>query len=125
MKDSKMKWIAAAALLAFCLPFGACQDKKNDPASSGIESDAVSGRVSQDADGYVYESRNETVYAAGDVNIRSAATSQSEIVDVLTEGTAITRTAYNYSWSKVLYEDKICYVSTQYLTTDKPKTDNE
>lgn len=121
MKYNKVRWIAAAVLIAVSLPFGGC--KKTDPVPSDVQAEAEAGvlQVSQDADGYVYELRNETVYATGDVNIRSAATSQSEIVDVLKEGTQITRTAYNYSWSKVLYEGKTCYVSTQYLTTEAPK----
>ena len=119
MKYNKIRWIAAAMMIAVSLPVCGC--KKTNPVPADVQAEAGALQVSQDADGYVYELRNETVYATGDVNIRSAATSQSEIVDVLKEGTQITRTAYNYSWSKVLYEGKTCYVSTQYLTTEAPK----
>lgn len=114
------RWIAAAVLIT---GVSLCGCNKNDSMPSGVQTDIEQRvlKVAQDADGYIYELRNETVYATGDVNIRSEATSQSEIVDVLKEGAAVTRVAYNYSWSKVLYEGKTCYVSTKYLTTEMPE----
>ncbi len=122
MKDGRIKGMAAAALMMVSLVLSGCS---KEPADQNAVTIASNLSMVQDADGYVYETRNETVYATGDVNIRSAATSQSEIIAVLTAGTPITRRAYNYSWSKVIYENRVCYVSTQYLTTEKPKTENE
>ena len=113
----KMKYAAAAVLTAALLAGcgGSDQAQVTDQAQGAVVSS------SQDADGYVYQKRSEVVYAVGDVNIREAATSQSEIVGVLAEGQSITRTAWNSSWSKVIFDNKICYIASAYLTTDEPQ----
>ena len=110
--------MTAAAVLA-AMVLGGCEngDGSGKPADDGIVTVLAS---SQDADGYVYERRSELVYATGDVNIRCAATAQSEIVGVLKAGESIIRTAYNNSWSKVVYENTTCYVSSAYLSEKNP-----
>ena len=69
-----------------------------------------------DADGYTIT--NETVRATADVRVRSGASTDSEILGVLEEGTTITRTGYTADWSKVDYNGQTAFVSSEYLTTE-------
>lgn len=119
MKRIRILLLGAAAAMGMTI--GGCSREETE-VPSVTAADQASGVVSssQDADGYVYEKRNEIVYATGDVNIRSAATSQSDILGVLSAGQSITRIAYNYSWSKVVFENKTCYIASGYLTTEEP-----
>lgn len=67
------------------------------------------------------ENRDETVYVnATDLNIRTAPQQGAEVVAVLNTGAELKRTGYSDSWSRVMYQDKECYVATRYLTSAKP-----
>lgn len=68
-----------------------------------------------------FQSVEETVYVTGsNVNIRTQPSTSGEIVGRLKAGTALVRNGYSKSFSRVIYEDKECYVSSQYLSVDKP-----
>ena len=68
------------------------------------------------------ETRNETVYVtAMDVNVRTAPGQEAEAAARLNRGTALSRTGYSQSWSRVIYQDKEYYIASQYLTTSKPE----
>ena len=68
------------------------------------------------------EERDETVYITGDqVNVRAAARPDAEVITALDKGTELRRTGYSDSWSRVDYESRECYVSSQYLSTAKPE----
>lgn len=70
----------------------------------------------------VMETRDETVYInATDLNIRVAPQPGSEVVAVLNTGAELKRTGYSDSWSRVIYQDRECYVASRYLTTTKPE----
>lgn len=103
-----------AALSAAGLLLGGCRGTR----LTETESKSAALASSQDADGYVYEPCEETVYAIKDVNIRTEATAKSDSEGILKQGESITRVAYNYSWSKVAHEGKICYMATQFLSTE-------
>lgn len=118
MKIDNNRFLRIFFVIALCFFASGCREKGSYAPDTAGDDPSRTLESFQDADGYVYEARDETVYATGDVNIRAGSTSQSEIVAVLREGESIVRTAYNYSWSKVLYEDRICYIASQYLTTD-------
>ena len=62
----------------------------------------------------------ETVYAKSNVNIRSEASTDSEVLDVLKKGSSIQRTGISDNWSRVRYQDRDCYIAASYLTQDKP-----
>lgn len=113
----KKNHILLAALLAAVFAASGCRQKE--------EQSSVVMASSQDADGYVYEARNETVYAQRDVNIRAQATAKSDSLGILKAGESIVRTAYNYSWSKVAYQGKTCYMATQFLSSDPPAEETQ
>lgn len=66
----------------------------------------------------------ETVYATEKVRIRCSAdtTDKSNIYKTVTRGTELDRIGYHETWSKVLIEGNIYYVSSKYVTTKKPAT---
>lgn len=68
------------------------------------------------------EERDETVYVTGDqVNVRAAAQPGAEVITALDRGSELRRTGYSESWSRVVYNERECYVSSQYLSVTKPE----
>jgi N-acetylmuramoyl-L-alanine amidase len=68
-----------------------------------------------------FEAADETVYVTGSqVNIRKFPSAGGEVLDKLDKGAALKRTGYSDSWSRVVYKDKECYISSQYVSKDKP-----
>ena len=65
---------------------------------------------------------NETVYVYGTaiLNVRKEPSVNSEKLGEMKEGETVTRLGYNSSWSKISYYGKICYASSDYLTTSAP-----
>lgn len=68
---------------------------------------------------------NETVYATTNVNIRTAPSVDSESVGKLNKNKSVNRIASSNEWSKVLYNDKECYIASEYLTTEEPDLSND
>ena len=78
-----------------------------------------------------FTSVNETVYATDSVNVRSSYSTSSSAIGSLKKGDSVTRTgkatkAVNgITWSRVTYNGKTAYVSSSYLTTEKPEDEKE
>ena len=67
----------------------------------------------------LYQSVNETVTAKEVTNLRTAATTKSDIVVALKNGETVTRTGIGSNgWSKLQYNGQTVYAITSYLTTD-------
>jgi len=67
------------------------------------------------------EERDEVVYVdATDLNVRTEPRKNAEAVAKLNRGAELQRTGYSKEWSKVVYEGKEYYISSQFLTTQKP-----
>jgi uncharacterized protein YgiM (DUF1202 family) len=72
-----------------------------------------------------YEEVNETVYANTSVNIRKGPSTDYEKIGSLSYGQSITRVGIGENgWSKVLYNDEIAYMYSEYLQTTKPAVSN-
>lgn len=68
-----------------------------------------------------FESRDETVYVTNNqVNLRTGSSTSSQIITRLNKGDSLKRTGYSSSWSKVVYNNQECYISSQYVTTAVP-----
>lgn len=69
-----------------------------------------------------FEDTNETVYVSSRVNVRQSYTTSSKSYGMLDVGTAVTRTGIGSNgWSRVEYNGEIAYISSQYLTSEKPE----
>ena len=69
---------------------------------------------------------NETVYTTTRCNLRESYSTSSNKVAVVNEGTKLTRKGVgDNGWSKVEYNGKTVYVSSQYVTTTAPKDEEE
>ena len=67
----------------------------------------------------LYQYVNETVTAKEVTNLRTAATTKSDIVVALKNGETVTRIGIGSNgWSKLQYNGQIVYAITSYLTTD-------
>lgn len=68
---------------------------------------------------------NETVYATRSVNVRANYSTSSSVVGSLNAGDSVTRTGRGSNgWSRVTYNGQTAYISSNYLTTEKPEESN-
>ena len=74
---------------------------------------------------------DDTVYATSNgINVRSSYSTSSRSIGTLNEGDELTRTGIATSavngitWSRVTYNGQTAYVSSSYLTTEKPEESN-
>ncbi len=65
--------------------------------------------------------KTETVYATARVNVRKEPNTDCEIVGSLSVGESVERTKIlSNGWSKVIYCNEECYISSSYLSSVKP-----
>ena len=68
-----------------------------------------------------YQPADETVYVTGDrVNLRRQGSSDSPVIGRVNKGTEMKRTGTGSQWSRVEYQGQVCYISSQYLSGNKP-----
>lgn len=72
-----------------------------------------------------FRSVNQTVYSKGSLNVRSSCSlsSSSNIIGHLSKGDEIKRTGTSSTWDRVVYNGKVAYIRTGYLSTTKPDED--
>ena len=100
--------------------------------SSGSSSSGNSGN-SQTTQAPSFTTVNETVYVTEDgINVRSSYSTSSKSVGSVNKGDELTRigvatTSINgIKWSKVKYNNQTAYITSAYLTTEKPEeSDNK
>lgn len=64
---------------------------------------------------------DETVYVTEDlVNVRTGCGTEYGIIVQLNRGDSIKRTGYSEGWSRVIYQDKVCYTSSEFLAAQNP-----
>lgn len=69
---------------------------------------------------------NATVYAKETVSIRKSWSTTSDRLGTLEKGKSITRTGVSSNgWTRVSFNGGVAYISSQYLTTTKPKDDKK
>lgn len=84
---------------------------------SEVESDLTTASGFSDVD--------ETVYITDDlVNIRSGCGTEYSIVARLNRGDSVKRTGSSEGWSRILYHDEVCYVMSEYVSTENPDEAN-
>ena len=68
-----------------------------------------------------FEYIEETVYAKRNVNVREDFSVQSKKVGELKKDDAVLRIGKSKDgWSAVIFQDQLCYIATEYLTTKAP-----
>lgn len=68
----------------------------------------------------------EIVYTTDIVNIRAQADENGELVTTVPAGTALTRTGNtDNGWSRLDYNNKDCYVKSEYLSTEAPQDQSQ
>ena len=71
-----------------------------------------------------FSNSNKTMYATGDINVRSSYSASSSIAGSLKKGDAVTVVGIGSNgWSKVTYNGKTAYIKTDLLTSTKPEED--
>ena len=72
------------------------------------------------------EEISDTVYVTGSgVNLRTGPGTTYEVIGSLTRGTELKRTGEVNGWSRVLYNDETCYISSALVSTDAPEATEE
>ncbi len=97
------------------LPEGADADAEVSRALSGSKERGLSM-----SDGFV--DVDDTVTVTSDlVNVRRECDAGAEIVTQLNAGDTLRRTGYSDGWTRVIYGDTVCYVSSEYVSAgDEP-----
>ena len=68
-----------------------------------------------------FKAVNETVYVTSSCNVRESYSTSSNKLGKMNEGSSIKRTGISDNgWSRVEYNGKTAYISSQFLTTEKP-----
>lgn len=94
---------------------GSGQNNNSSSGNSGSSGNSSSSTPS-------FTSVNETVYATGSVNVRQSWSTSSPVVGSLSEGQSVTRTGKgDNGWSRVTFNGSTAYISSEYLTTEKPE----
>ena len=94
----------------------------NNSSSSGNSGSSSGNSGTQTTSAPSFSSVNETVYATGSVNVRSSYSTSSSIVGSLDAGDSVTRTGRGSNgWSRVTYNGQTAYISSEFLTTEKPE----
>ncbi len=78
--------------------------------------------VSEDKPEAVVTEKNDTVYVTGNsVNLREGAGTEYDVTASLTKGTELKRTGTtDNGWTRVEYDGKTGYISSNYVSADKP-----
>lgn len=99
----------------------------NSKSSSSSSSSSNSSSNNTTPKAPSFSSVNETVYATDSVNVRSSYSTSSSVIGSLEKGDSVTRTGRATSavngitWSRVTYNGQTAYISSAYLTTEKPE----
>lgn len=103
------------------------EDQEPDVGQQSVSGEDQKSQAGQDPGGEIVSLEEpETVYATERVNVRREMSTDAEILKTVSRRTAMTRTGVNGdgSWSQVTLADEegSYYVSSQYLTTEEPKS---
>lgn len=107
--------------------------KANSTNSSGSSSSGSSSKGSSSSSSQqkpTFSEKNDTVYATDSVNVRSSYSTSSSVIGSLEPGDSVKRTGLatkavnGITWSRVSYNGTTGYVSSSYLTTEKPEESN-
>lgn len=97
-------------------------DKPNQGGNSGNNSGSNTNKPTTPT----FTGGTATVYAKETVSIRDSWSTSGKLLGTLQKGKSITRTGIGSNgWTRVNYNGKVAYISSQYLTTTKPKDDDK
>lgn len=96
------------------------ETKESKKETKAAETSAHEATVTRET-APAFSDRDETVYVTGNqVNLRKSPSASGEIVTKLDKGAELKRTGLGSGWSRVTYQNKECYISSDYVSTDKP-----
>ncbi len=106
-------------------PFGKTEattaQTSTEPSTQAVTKETTTQPTTVAPDEEGYTAVNETVYATEELNVRTGPGTSYEKVGRLSRDAEVTRVAVgDNGWSKILYEEEICFVSSDYLSTIKP-----
>lgn len=73
--------------------------------------------------GLSFEAKSDFVDTKDGVNLRAGASTTTDIVATLNKGERLARTGYNSEWTRVIYKDKECYISTPLIVREAATLD--
>ena len=99
-------------------------------SSSGSSGSSSGSKSNSSQSAPTFTEKDETVYATDSVNVRSSYSTSSSVIGSLDVGDSVKRTGLatkavnGVTWSRVSYNGRTAYVSSSYLTTEKPEESN-
>ena len=98
-------------------------DKKDSKKKSDKKDDQKKEDNKQEEQQQAEQPAAETVYVTTKVNIRDAASTDGNVVEMLEFGTELKRTGTEGDWSAVEHNGVTGYVKSEYLSTEVPQQD--
>ncbi len=99
--------------------------KPDDEPTEPVVTDPPTTEPEETKPSVTFTEVDETVYATDKVNVRTGPGTGYKKIGSLNAGEAVRRIGVGSNgWSKVIFDDKEAYVSSNYLTTTKPHTHN-
>lgn len=99
------------------------EDKKDSKKKSDKKDDQKKEDNKQEEQQQAEQPAAETVYVTTKVNIRDAASTDGNVVEMLEFGTELKRTGTEGDWSAVEHNGVTGYVKSEYLSTEVPQQD--
>jgi N-acetylmuramoyl-L-alanine amidase len=99
----------------------AAEETKAAETPAATKAPGETEAVTQAEEALVFSDVDETVYATETVNIRKEADTGAEVLGKLRTGQSVRRTGYHETWSRVEYEEQVCFIASEYLSTEEPK----
>ena len=124
--DDDTKTVTGSKTFSVTVKEKATTTDNNNNKNNNNNSNSSGGSNTTTAPEPTFSSVNQTVYAKSEVNVRASYSTSSSILGSLEQGDSVTRTGIGSNgWSKVTYNGKTAYISSQFLTTTKPEEKKE
>ena len=97
------------------------QEEATTPEETEAPSTTEDPSIWRETEEETTEEVKEYVYAVASVNVRVAASKESDIIATLNEGDMVEKLGEEGNWFKILYNDQEAFVYGTYLSAEKPE----
>ena len=99
-------------------------DEDNAPQETPTPEPTPEATTEQTASGVTVEVKDGTYYASSELNLRSDASADAELIASVAAGTQLTSTGVcQNGWIRINYNGQTCYASGDYVSTTAPAQD--
>lgn len=123
--------VCAVILVVVCVYFFSLKQEDKGTKDNGgkgtgdqtaeVEKDSKNKKDSSEEAKTEFTQTGDLIYTTSRVNLRAQPNTSSKIAATLEAGQELERLGKSDKWSKVTYDKKVCFISNDYITSEKPK----